>query len=513
MKKNLITLIITVLSLLFFSFNSFAIKNVKENIQDISSEIKEMPENTTPLSIDLIEKDQQLKKDQQKNKTTDKNVVYNVDKLYLNVSNLENGNLNLSSKDKAASEEAKKQLEIDDANPEKQLGRMKRLFYKVIRDLKKIKEFQNWGSVLLAFFGIIFGLLLYRFIRWAFEHHLAKKYARKTNTELDDRMVLAISPCLALFIFTVVVFSCTYPLIKLFPPFVFNILGRLFLATAAWSVVWYLYRLVMVLDYYLHKLARRTDNNLDNLIVSLIRKTLKVFIAVTGVLFIGKNILSIDITTLLASAGVVGLAVAFAAKDTIANFFGSIMITLDRPFKHDDRIIVDNHDGVVENVGFRSTTIKTLLGHRVTIPNQVLASTIIENISERPYIKFTPTIGLTYDTSPEKVEEAIAILKEEYGKIPPCNCDPYHEFAAGDPENPHRTRVMFDNFGDFSLNIKVTAWYHPNEYFEAMKWHSDVNLRVLKRFNEASIDFAFPSSTVYVAGDDKRKLQINVKND
>ena len=508
MKKILTPFVLVFISFVIFSNSIIFAKDLKKDIKEIKSEAKEYPENSLPQSIKLIEQHQKDSKKQEK--TEDDSITVKANKVIINI-NGENWNGKAEAQKTKESEE--ENSIVKDVNPQKQINRFKDFAYKVWDDIKRLQDFEHWGRVLLMLFGSIFAVLMYKLVRWFFEKYLAKRYARKTKTEFDDKMLIALSPCLALFVFIVIAFLCSYPLMRLFPRFVFATCGRLSLAIAAWSIVWYLYRLVAVLEFYLNKLAMRTDNNLDNLIVSLIRKTLKVFIVVTGVLFIGKNILSIDITTLLASAGVVGLAVAFAAKDTIANFFGSIMITLDRPFKHGDRVKIDGYDGIVDNVGFRSTVIKTLIGHNVSIPNKKLAEVVIENISARKFIKFTPVIGLTYDTPPGKVEEAIKILEDEYNDMPPCSCDIFHEYDMDDPDNPHRAKVMFDSFGDFSLNLNVTAWYHPGDYFEAMIWHSKVNLNILKRFNDAGIEFAFPSSTIYVAGDEQRKLQINVKND
>ena len=115
---------------------------------------------------------------------------------------------------------------------------------------------------------------------------------------------------------------------------------------------------------------------------------------------------------LLASLGIGGIAVAFAAKDSIGNFLGSLTIIFDRPFSMGERIVVDNFDGVVEDVGFRSTRIRTLTGHQVSIPNEKVINTIVENIGRRPHIRWHTNITVTYDTPPDKVERAVGIIKE-----------------------------------------------------------------------------------------------------
>jgi len=168
---------------------------------------------------------------------------------------------------------------------------------------------------------------------------------------------------------------------------------RLALTVIASATLWYLYRLVEVVDHSLRQLAQRTENELDDTVVHVIRKTLRVVLLLVGIIFIGNNVLEWDITALLASAGVVGLAVAFAAQDTIANFFGTVMVLVDRPFRVGERVIINGADGPVESIGFRSTRIRTLDGHLVTLPNKAVADAKIENVGRRSSIKRVMTIA------------------------------------------------------------------------------------------------------------------------
>jgi MscS family membrane protein len=266
----------------------------------------------------------------------------------------------------------------------------------------------------------------------------------------------------------------------------------------ATSVAWGTYRLIAVFNHLLTKLSQRTDNNLDDLIVNMIRKALKITIVVASVLFIGQSILGLNITTLLAGAGVCGLAIAFAAKDTIANFFGSLMIILDKPFKVGERIVFSGVNGVVEHVGLRSTRLRTLDGHLVTVPNSKLADAPIENVGARPYIKFVSNLTLVYDTPAVKVERAVEILHEILD-------------AHDGREEDMPPRIYFNAFNDWSLNIMVIAWFHPGDWVMAQEWNHKTNLEILKRFNAEGIEFAFPTNTTYLAGDSKRALNIGVE--
>ncbi|MBW2603747.1 MAG: mechanosensitive ion channel family protein [Deltaproteobacteria bacterium] len=206
---------------------------------------------------------------------------------------------------------------------------------------------------------------------------------------------------------------------------------------------------------------------------------------------------SLKIGPLLASLGIGGLAVALAAKDSIANFFGTLTILFDKPFQVGQRITIDQYDGTVENVGFRSTRIRTLTGHLVTIPNEKLVNSSVENIGERPHIRWLTNIGITYDTPPEKVEKAVQIIREILEN---------HEGMKED----FPPRVFFNGFNDWSLNIMVVVWYHPPNYWDYQEWLQKVCLEIMRRFEAEDIDFAFPSRTIYLANDDKRRLKLKM---
>ena len=268
----------------------------------------------------------------------------------------------------------------------------------------------------------------------------------------------------------------------------------------AMAVGYALYRLVDILDHFLMRWAGRTESKIDDMLVPLLRKSLRITIVIIIGLFIAESFFGKDITTLLASLGVGGLAVALAAQDSLKNFFGSVMILLDKPFQVGDRIVVGEHDGPVEEVGFRTTKVRTLDGHVVSIPNSVLVNDMVRNVARRPYIRRVSNITITYDTQPEKVQRAVDILNEILDN---------HE--GMDPEFP--PRVYFTEFNDCSLNLLMIYWYHPPQYWDYLAFTQRVNLEILKRFNAEGIEFAFPTQTVYLANDEKRQLALKMLND
>ncbi len=224
--------------------------------------------------------------------------------------------------------------------------------------------------------------------------------------------------------------------------------------TLAIAAAYGLYRLVDVIEYYLNRLVGKTETKLDDMLVPIVRKALRITIAIIAVLLISENILGAEkVKSLLFSAGIGGIAVALAAKDTIANFFGSITIFTDRPFQMGELVKIGEHLGPVEEVGFRSTRVRTLQGHLVTIPNSVITNSCVENIGRRPFIRRTSNITITYDSGHTKAKRAVEIIKEVLANAPEVNTN---------PEKP--PRVYFSDFNDWSLNIYMSYWVRPADY-------------------------------------------------
>ncbi len=257
-------------------------------------------------------------------------------------------------------------------------------------------------------------------------------------------------------------------------------------ATAT-AIGYAIYSLVDIVDHYLRQMSERTESRLDDVLAPLVGKSIRITVMVLVVMNIVQEVSGKSITTILAGLGVGGLAIALAGQDTIKNFFGSIVILGDRPFEIGDRIVVDGHDGPVESVGFRSTRIRTLEGHQVTIPNSEMVNRTVQNIGRRPYIRRVANITITYDTPPGKVARALEILK-----------DILQDHEGMHPDFP--PRVFFSDFNDWSLNLLMIYWYHPPEYWDFMAFTERVNMQILERFNAEGIEFAFPSQSIYLAG-------------
>jgi MscS family membrane protein len=234
-------------------------------------------------------------------------------------------------------------------------------------------------------------------------------------------------------------------------------------------------------NYWRERPTIKEDKTFNNLLIPMVSKTLKIFILIMAILVTLDN-LNFNIRTLLAGVSISGLALGLAAQDTVGNLFGAAAVFVDKPFNIGDYIKMDGVEGSVEEIGLRSTRVRNPDGHVITVPNKTMGNATITNVTRRPNIKTVMNIGLTYDTSAERLQEATKILEEIYRAHPMT-----HDLVIG-----------FNQFADSALNVQVIHWWKGLDYKQYMAGLQDLNLSVKKRFDEAGISFAFPSRTVYL---------------
>ncbi|MBT3584302.1 MAG: mechanosensitive ion channel family protein [Halobacteriovoraceae bacterium] len=262
--------------------------------------------------------------------------------------------------------------------------------------------------------------------------------------------------------------------------------GGLIIVTLGFVMV--AYQLVDLFSLYLEQKARESDNKFDDILAPLFRKTAKFFVVAIGFIFIGDS-LTLDMKSIIAGLGIGGLAFALAAKDTIGNIFGSLTVLLDRPFRIGDWVHIDGTvEGMVEEVGLRSTRIRTFYDSLITLPNGRLTNAHIDNYGQRKYRRFTTKVGVQYDTSPEKLEEFCQGIRQIIKD---------HEFTRKD-----YFHVYFNGFNNSSLDILVYVfWQVPNWAKELEEKHRFL-MDILKLGNKMGIDFAFPTQTIHLQGQD-----------
>lgn len=280
-------------------------------------------------------------------------------------------------------------------------------------------------------------------------------------------------------------------------PQLFNLVGQAVQLLFATALVFFAYRLAELGGRRLSEYSAEESNHLDRTLVEMLRMVLRILILSIALFLAIRIITGKPLTTLLAGLGIGGLAVALAAQDTLKNFFGSIMILVDKPFALGERIQVAEYDGVIEAIGFRSTRIRTLTGHQVVIPNDKMAAASVENIGRRPHIRRLVNIGLTYSTGPEKMELALDIVRKILEN---------HEGMTEDLP----PRVHFSDFNADSLNIMILYWYSPPDYWKFMEFSEKVNLAIMREFESNGIEFAFPSTTTYLEQPEGKVLRLDL---
>ena len=230
---------------------------------------------------------------------------------------------------------------------------------------------------------------------------------------------------------------------------------------------------------------------LDAQLIRIIAKLLSLSGVV--VLFLeGGQYLGIPLTTLLASAGVSGLAVALAAQDTLKGLFGTIALLADKPFRVGERIVFQKYDGVVEDIGLRSTRIRLLTGNQATVPNDELARVDIENVGRRPHIRRLANIHIPLNTPRESIESAVEIIRELL-----------KDHEGMDPDFP--PRVYFNEFTSNSFNVRIIYWYHPPNYWDFLEYSQRFNFELCRAFEENGILFSLPERITYTSIDSQQQ--------
>ena len=243
------------------------------------------------------------------------------------------------------------------------------------------------------------------------------------------------------------------------------------------------FRCVNILAVYLSRLALKTKSTLDDQMVPLVRKTLKTFVVITGTLFILEN-LDVPILPLLTGLSIGGLAFALAAQDTIKNFFGSLMIFIDKPFQIGDWVTSGEVDGTVEEVGFRSSRVRTFANSLMYIPNGQFADQTINNHGLRKFRRFYTRLGITYDTPPSLMDTFVKGLRQIVLAHPNTNKENFH--------------VYFNDMGSSSLEILFYIFFEVPTWGEELKARHEVLLEIMKLSEKLGVNFAFPTQTLHM---------------
>jgi len=247
--------------------------------------------------------------------------------------------------------------------------------------------------------------------------------------------------------------------------------------------IWSAYRLVDLVSLFLRYRADKTETKVDDVLVPLIRKTLKVFVTVVGITFVASN-LNLNVSSLLASLGLGGLAFALAAKDVVQNLFGSITVILDRTFHNGDWIVVNDIEGSVEEVGLRSTKIRTFYDSLITLPNSIFITAKVDNMGQRRYRRLKCNVSLTYDTPADKIEAFCEGVRELIRLHPYMRKDYYH--------------VYLNSLGPSSLDVLVYVFWETPDWSTELRERQRFLLDILRLAKAQQVDMAFPTQTLHL---------------
>ena len=332
----------------------------------------------------------------------------------------------------------------------------------------------------LEFLGaIVGGIILGKIFYWV-SKNVIEKLTEKTATKLDDIIIASLKHPVVFLLFSIgfLVGSKFLTLGAKGVQTFSNITQILITINVAWFIMNIIDAFIV---HYLKPATARTKSDLDDTLIPIIRKAVKIVIVLIVVIMIVDNF-GYDVTSLIAGLGLGGLAFALAAQDMLANLFGGVAILSDKPFKLGDRIRLDDkNDGFVREIGLRTTRLETLDGTMVVIPNSKMADTILENVSKEQARKIKMTIGVTYDTSNKKLTQAKQIIAD---------------VIKENQDTKDDSLISFFNFGDSALEILVIYWIRNFDNILGAKDH--VNMEIKKRFEKAKIEFAYPTQVVYV---------------
>ena len=336
----------------------------------------------------------------------------------------------------------------------------------------------TYGQILLAF--IVFIVIL--FVRPLFIKiliSLLKKVASKTKTEYDYRVVVNLEKPLK-FTFLTIGFYILISLLYLNS----KVINLTLASMAIFSFFWIVIAILEGLQGMIYRSIARISKELSGEFAKFIIRIIKIIIWVMAISSI-LSIWGVNVTALIASLGIGGLAFALAAKDTAANLFGSIAIMVDKSIKIGDWIKVDGVEGVVEDIGMRTTKIRTFQKSLVVVPNQIVANSHIENFSRRSTRRVKMRIGLTYDTTNEQIVKIATDIKAML------------KSHKGIAQN-ETMLVNFDNLADSAKEIFIYTFTNTANWQEYLDIKEDINYKISKIVAKYGSSFAFPSHSVYV---------------
>jgi len=343
------------------------------------------------------------------------------------------------------------------------------------------------------FAAIVVGLMIDLAFRMALRLAIGRFTARRQTEAKHETITRAVRP---FGLFASAVFWVTITELNLLllapggvPLMVLNGAAQVFAVLAG---AWAMWRLTDLIAEVMLAQAAKTDTKVDDVLVPMVRKAVKIFIIVFGVIY-GAQALDIPVGPLVASVGIGSLAFGLAAKDTIENFFGSIAVLLDRPFQVGDWVVIDDTEGIVEEIGFRSTRVRTFYNSLVTVPNATLVRAVVDNYGARKYRRWKTQVGIQYDTPPARIVAFTEGIRELIRTHPYTRKDYF--------------QVYLNDFADSSLNILLYVFHEVPDWSTELRERERLFIDIIRLADKVGVQFAFPTTTVHLYQEEHRPYE------
>ena len=335
----------------------------------------------------------------------------------------------------------------------------------------EVNSMKAYLIALIVFLVIFFGFKIFR--RFVIEK--IRYLTKKTQTLLDDELITVVEKLPRSFYY---VLSLYLPLLFLSLPETVDFIAKLIF------IVVVVYHAIKTLQHIIEFLLREytLDEDEKGMAFAGISMIVKIVLWATGLLLVLSN-LGFNITSLVASLGIGGVAVALAVQNILGDIFSSFSIYFDKPFEIEDYIYLDKENqGVVKKIGLKTTRICTLHGQELIISNKDLTSRLVNNYKKMETRRVAVSLGVTYDTSTKKLKKALTVIEK----------------LVRDVKDVEFDRVHFKEFSASSLDFELVYFVLTNDYMVYMDKNQEINFAIKEAFEKAKIEFAFPTQTVYL---------------
>ena len=342
---------------------------------------------------------------------------------------------------------------------------------------------ENWGISILIILGAIIIVKLLSLLG----KKVIKPFVTGTDNHLDDVIFYSLEAPVKFAIILLGIWIAIHRLV--YPDSFVKVVDNAYSILIVLDITWFFGRLFSIL---LQIYWGKQSNGQANKMMPIIKRTILVIVWLIGIVMALSNV-GVNISALLGTLGIGGIAFALAAQDTVKNVFGAFTILTDKPFSIGDTIRVDSYEGTVVDVGVRSTKIMNYDKRIITFPNYKITDTSIVNISSEPMRRVVLNLGLTYDTTSEKMKEALELLKSIPKRVENVS------------SNPSDIVAVFTEYSDSALVIMYI--YFIEKQGDILGVTSNMNMEILAAFNKAGLNLAFPTRTVYIQKDESLKQE------